>query len=132
MSEIKLSCEWLPGGSAQSQEQSTRGQLSIHIDGLCLTRNEDVWTHSVRDSVSISAYPLALWLASSWWRLLYEPLLTTAESPSLDWRMSHEMGAAGHGFVWPAIMLATDGEVVQVWAKPSTPNSGQSVPGRDQ
>jgi len=37
------------------------------------------------------------------------------------------MGAAGHGYVWPAIMLATDGEVVQVWAKPSTPNSGQSV-----
>ncbi len=91
---------------------ATAAQLEIHVDDVCLTRNQDVWAQTVRDNVS--AYPLAMWFASSWWRLNHEPLPT--QQPSHDWRMAHELGAANHGFVWPRIVFIPDGEAIYVWA----------------
>lgn len=67
-----------------------------------------------------------MWLASSWWRLSWEPLPKHGTRPSLDWRMAHEMGAANHGFVWPRVLFASDGEFVSVWAEASG-GKGQSV-----
>ncbi|MEE1924128.1 hypothetical protein V0R50_20120 [Pseudomonas sp. 148P] len=40
--------------------------------------------------------------------------------------MAHELGAANHGFVWPRIIFAADGESVNVWAEQKNV-VGQSV-----
>ena len=98
----------------------------MQLDGICLTRNEDVWSKTVRDSIFVSTYPLAMWLASSWWRLNWEPLPMRGVPPSIEWRMAHELGAADHGFVWPRVLFASDGEIINVWAK-TTSTRGQSV-----
>lgn len=127
MSDLAIDCEWLSAGQDQAWLRETAGHLSIRLGDICLTRNEDTWSKTVRDSVLVSAYPLAMWLAASWWRLSYEPLPKHGESPVLDWRMSHEMGAANSGFVWPFVVMASDGEVIQVWALPSQASSQQSV-----
>lgn len=72
----------------------------------------------------VTAYPLAMWFAASWWRLNYEPL--PAQQPGHDWRMVHELGAANHGFVWPRVIFVPDGESIHLWAAASlTPD--QSV-----
>lgn len=127
MSDFKITCEWLSAGQDAPELRDTTAQLALHVGGLCLTQNQDVWSKTVRDSVLVSAYPLALWLAGSWWRLNGEPLPKPGGAPSLDWRMGHELGAANSGYVWPQVVMASDGEAMQIWATASEPDSGQSV-----
>lgn len=126
MSNLNFSIDWLSSGSADPVLRDTSAQLSIHLDHVCLTRNEDIWSKTVRDSILVSVYPLAFWLAGSWWRLNNEPLPASGTRPPLAWRMAHELGAANHGFVWPRILFVPDGESMSIWAEPiATP--GQSV-----
>ncbi len=117
MAELELSIEWLSSGGDDPVFRDTSAQLAIHLDGICLTRNEDVWSRTVRDTALVSTYPLAMWFASSWWRLNFEPLPQFGIKPSLDWRMAHELGAANHGFVWPRILFSPDGEAINIWAE---------------
>ncbi|OYY75473.1 MAG: hypothetical protein B7Y40_00690 [Gammaproteobacteria bacterium 28-57-27] len=126
MADLRFSIDWLSSGSVDPVLRDTSAQLSIHLDEICLTRHEDVWSKTVRDAVLVSAYPLALWFASSWWRLNWEPLPQKGAKPPLDWRMVHEMGAANHGFVWPRVLFASDGEMINIWAE-SIATQGQSV-----
>lgn len=103
---------------------ATAALLDMYVDNISLTRNQDIWAETVRDNVFVSAYPLAMWFASSWWRLNHEPL--PPQQPGLGWRMVHELGAANHGFVWPRVIFVPDGEAIHVWAEASmTPD--QSV-----
>ena len=66
------------------------GMFGLKVGDFSLTRNEDVWSQTIRDTVLVSAYPLAAWMVSSWWRLLYEPLPPTGTRPSVSWRMAHD------------------------------------------
>lgn len=127
MSDFKIDCHWTSADQDLPEVRDTTGQLAISVGGVCLTQNEDIWSRTIRDSVLVSAYPLAIWLAESWWRLQFEPFSKFGDTPSPDWRMSHELGAAGHGYVWPRIVLATDGEFMQVWAAASQDAGPQSV-----
>jgi hypothetical protein len=92
----------------------TAAMLRIVVGNDVVTRNEDEWAQTVREEVRLSAYPLALWLASSWWRLRWEPLSISRSIPGQSWRMAHEMSAAGYGYVWPRMLFAFDGECVNV------------------
>ena len=126
MSELSFSIDWVASGSPDPVSRDTSAQLAIHLSDICLTRNEDVWSKTMRDSIYVSVYPLVLWLAGSWWRLNHEPLPATGIRPALSWRMAHELGAAHHGYVWPRILFVPDGESMNLWYEPiSTP--GQSV-----
>lgn len=126
MNNLRFSHEWLFAGDGDPLFQNTSAQFSIHIDDICLTRSEEVWSKTVRDTVLVSTYPLAMWFASSWWRLNWEPLPNPKVRPLLDWSMAHEMGSANHGFVWPRILFASDGEAMNVWAE-AVNVRGQSV-----
>lgn len=124
MTELHINAKWMAAASGEPEVRATAAQIDIHVDRICLTRNQDVWAETVRDSSFLSAYPLAMWLASSWWRLNYEPL--PAQQPGFGWRSAHELGAANHGFVWPRVIFVPDDEAIYVWAGTSmTP--GQSV-----
>ncbi|WAC72675.1 hypothetical protein OU995_24595 [Roseateles sp. SL47] len=114
MTELLINAKWMAASSGEPEVRATAAHIDIHVDRVCLTRNQDIWAETVRDSAFLSAYPLAMWLASSWWRLNYEPL--PAQPPGYDWRSAHELGAANHGFVWPRVIFIPDGEAVQVWA----------------
>lgn len=126
MSELRISLQWLSAASGEPKYRHTLAQLGLFVGETSLTRNEDIWSQTVRDSVFVSAYPLAMWFASSWWRLNYEPLPLPGHQPTHNWRMAHELGAANHGFVWPRVLFAPDGEAVNVWAAP-TATRGQSI-----
>ncbi|MDA8384187.1 MAG: hypothetical protein M0037_14250 [Betaproteobacteria bacterium] len=41
--------------------------------------------------------------------------------------MAHELAAAGHGFVWPQVLFAADGQRMRVWAVASQPDARQSL-----
>ncbi|MGK7889034.1 MAG: ImmA/IrrE family metallo-endopeptidase [Leptolyngbyaceae cyanobacterium] len=101
--------------------------FELKVRDISLTRNEDIWSQTLRDSVLVSAYPLAAWIVSSWWRLLYEPLPPTGIKPSVSWKMSHELTAANQGFIWPRVILASDTELMYIWTKASSAAERQSV-----
>lgn len=124
MNKFKFAYDWRTAGNDAPEYLHTMADLALHVNSVNLMRNEDIWSKTVRKSVLVSAYPLAIWLAFSWWRLNWEPL---PARPSVDWRMAHEMGASGHGFVWPRIIFASDCEMMQIWAAPSNENENQSV-----
>lgn len=127
MTTFKLTHDWTAAGYDKPEIFHTMANLALHIGDVNLMQNEDIWAKTIRDSVLVSAYPLAMWLASSWWRLNFEPLPAHGVAPSIDWRMAHEMGAANHGFVWPKTLFASDCEVMQIWATPSNATPQQSV-----
>jgi hypothetical protein len=114
MADLRINAKWMAATSAEPEVTATAALIDMYVDNVCLTRNQDIWAETVRDSVFVSAYPLAMWFASSWWRLNYEPLPT--QQPGHDWRMAHELGAANHGYVWPRVIFIPDGEAIHVWA----------------
>jgi hypothetical protein len=115
---LSISWEWLSSLHETPEVRQTSAKLKLVLGQQVLTRNVDEWSQTVSDDVRMSAYPLALWLASNWWRLRWEPL--PPGEPSLSWRMSHEIAAAGYGCVWPRVLMASDGESIQVWAEPTS------------
>lgn len=125
MSKIEFVTKWQGIETNPPEVRNTMAQLELHIGNINLMQNEDIWSQTIKDAALLSAYPLALWLVSSWWRLLWEPL--SQSDPTTDWRMSHELGASNYGFVWPQIMFASDSELMHVWAVPSTAGAEQSI-----
>ncbi|WPD23175.1 MAG: hypothetical protein SD837_01155 [Candidatus Electrothrix scaldis] len=126
MNLFELRQKWLYSGCGAPECSQTTAQLAIYAENCSLTKNENIWSQSVQESIVVSTYPLALWMLQSWWRLLYEPLPVRGR-PATHWRMAHELGAVGHGFVWPKVIFASDSENVQIWASPSDMRCQQSV-----
>lgn len=128
MSELRIKHEWSSYDDALAEVGETTARVGIFLDSYCLTKNHDMFSKTVRDQIHVSLYPLAMWFASSWWRLHYEVLPDSARNaPSHDWRMSHEMASANMGFVWPQILFSPDSESVQVWARASQETKEESV-----
>ncbi|WP_133493112.1 hypothetical protein [Alcanivorax sp. 24] len=124
---LKLGFQWEAAGNDSAESYHTMARLSLAVNGYSLTRNEDSWSRTVKDDVLVSLYPLALWFASSWWRLLHEPHPGKGVRPSVSWRMAHELAAANQGYVWPTVMFAADGEGIHVWSSPSGDDTEQSI-----
>lgn len=111
---ITVGGRWLARDCGDAIERVTLGQLEISAADRCLTQALDQEAGAVRRFANLSAYDLALWLAANWWRLRWEP-----ERNGTDWAMSHKLGAIGGGYVWPNIMLVSDGEQVMAQTRPT-------------
>ncbi|MEQ9358500.1 ImmA/IrrE family metallo-endopeptidase [Coleofasciculus chthonoplastes] len=127
MNSLSLNFDWLTSGNDSPEIQQTMGMFGLRVVDISLTQNEDTFSKTIRDTVLVSAYPLAAWIASSWWRLIFEPLPPTNAKPSVNWRMAHELTAANQGFIWPRVILASDTELMQIWSTPSKAVEQQSV-----
>ena len=114
---------WRPYPDSDAKLGQTSAYLAIHLEDRCLTLNEDIYSqekNATSNEIYVSLYPLAMWFASSWWRLMYESLPTNSDDlPSHSWRINHEMISAGEGFAWPSIFFAAAGDSIQVWALPT-------------
>lgn len=127
MATFDIHRQWESALHEAPEVRHTAAMLRIVVGDDVVTRNEDEWAQTVRDEVRLSAYPLALWLASSWWRLRWEALPISRSIPNRSWRMAHEMSAAGYGYIWPRMLFASDGEDINVWASASRPDSKHVV-----
>ena len=108
-SALRIEFEWLPCEYGSEAERATLAELELIVDGHCATELDDGLARTVRRSARLSALHLAEWFAVNWWRLLWEP-----RADGLSWRMSHKMGAAGGGYVWPDVSFSSNWESVLV------------------
>ena len=133
IAEMTIELDWLPPFQGVEEVQRTSAALEIRFGAENATRFEDAWSQSVQQRARVSAYPLAVWLASSWWRLRWEPLpsrirlLPDSAPADAEWRMSHELPAAGYGFIWPQLTFASDGETILATARSSAALSREPV-----
>lgn len=91
----------------------TAARIKVDIAGKNAFEAENRWSKTIDDAPHLSALPIATWLANSWWRLRWEgdPKSGTRNS---EWRMAHELAAAGGGFIWPRLTFVSDGVVIRV------------------
>jgi hypothetical protein len=123
---LRFDPQWTTAERGMPEERATMADLSICVRDHIVTRCEDGWARSIRDRIRVSCYPLATWIASSWWRLLAEAD-STDPAPRADWGMAHRMAAAGGGYLWPRLQLHSDGAFVEVSAKPSQPSPAEPL-----
>ena len=109
--QLEFQWEWLPPFETASLEGLTFADMQISVGTRAVTELEDYRSRTVRQGIYVSAYPLALFLASNWWRLRWEPRPLQEDAA---WRMRHCLPAIGEGFVWPDLTFASDGEAIQV------------------
>ena len=101
--EIKADWEKLEFGPPE--ERATFAAIGIRYHDMWLTEAEDMFVKRVRQQVHLSGYRLAEWFAWNWWRLRWEP-----RRKSTDWALAHKMSTIGGGYIWPNIVIVSDGE----------------------
>ncbi|MBD5642228.1 MAG: hypothetical protein HDQ91_07410 [Desulfovibrio sp.] len=100
--QFLLDCQWLDI-EPDNAEERLLCHLRIMAGDRCLTSNAR--DGEQRDSILVSAYPLAAWLVDKYWRLAYE---TGGETRPLDWLVSHDLSAADSGYIWPPLRLISN------------------------
>ncbi len=78
-----------------------------------VTALADPHTRTYRSGIRVSAYDLASWFIANWWRLRWE-----AQGEGLSWNMSHRVGAAGNGYLWPDLEFIGGDATVQIRSNP--------------
>jgi hypothetical protein len=133
MPGMSIKLGWLPPFQGTPEIERTSATIQICFGAENATRSWDVWSESVQDGARVAAYPLAVWLASSWWRIRWESLPSRirlaqdAVPADTNWRLSHELPAAGYGFIWPQLSFVSDGESVRVICRQSPSLSQEPV-----
>jgi hypothetical protein len=126
-SSFTIKTSWQSPHPGPEEIRHTAAELQIMVGTDCATRVDDTWSQSVQDRILVAAYPLALWFASSWWRLRWETRPFRPPSPSTDWRMSHEMTAVGFGYLWPPLTFESDNETIRIVCHESPTSSTEPV-----
>ena len=70
----------------------------------------DELKNSVSPNVHLSAYSVAVWILTNWWRLRWEPYRTDSDT----WEHAHSLASIGNGFAWPPLTICGDGEFIQL------------------
>lgn len=114
--KMEIDFEWRESNLSNEIAANFAASLRIRVGEVCLTRLEDRLAKSVRDQMRGSAWHLAAWFAGNWWRVCHEPAGDALQC-DMDWRNTHDMAAAGGGFVWPSITFVSDGETMTIFSE---------------
>lgn len=115
---IKFEFDWISAnGVAGPELAATWASLYIHVGESTVTRVLDVRSKTVRDMVFVPLYPLAEWLVSNWWFLLYEFENPVKENgQAFDRRHSLRFGREGYDY--PDLQIVSSGHLVRlVWKR---------------
>ena len=114
---FNIEFDWLENNSADEISRCFSAAIGLSLDGQYLTQIEDFAAKTVRNQVRGSAWHLALWFATNWWRLRWEPE-TENIYRNCDWCVSHGVAGAGGGVVWPHAYFVSDGNGVEISMAP--------------
>ena len=121
---FRIQCGWPPDHHRAGLTPGERPLADIRITAgdHCLTRFRTRSGNTTGEAPRLSAMLLAAWLAANSWRILCEPM-----GNSLDWRMSHNLAAAGGGFLWPSITIWKEGDGLRVLAQANPPDNDEPI-----
>jgi hypothetical protein len=114
MSDLSITAEWVEAEEIQGAElQSTWCALSIRVGDAFATRVLSGRARTVRNAVFVSAYPLAEWLATSWWLLLEQ-----RENPDRfgqrSFQETHCLRFARDGYALPDLTIVSLGDTCRL------------------
>ena len=121
---LSIRYEWEQMHEGDPTIRYTFGSLRIALGDVVATRVHSIESKSVREFVRVPIYPLAEWLAFSWWRLTCESTPATA---NVSWFMSHRTASVGHGFVWPNLTISSDGEQIEIRCAPTRASDASPI-----
>lgn len=122
--EFRIAFEPISRNQGSDLDRASLAAVSLWINGQAATRLEDTFARTVRDTARVSIHHLATWFAGNWWRLRWEPETT---SPSSSWHMSHNLAAAGAGYLWPRLIFSSDGDYMRVRTRPTPDKSKEHI-----
>ncbi|MFW6217745.1 MAG: hypothetical protein ACOC4K_02000 [Verrucomicrobiota bacterium] len=122
--KFDLKFSWLARETGSDLDRACFADLSLAVGESFITRLEDIAARTVRNHTRACAYHLAVWFASNWWRLRWEPEPQNPRSVDLDWRLAHHLGAAGGGYVWPNASFSSEGSIMNIRVKHSQTSAG--------
>ena len=112
-SKFRIDCRWLEPASGGTATRHFLAEVGIEVDGVPVTAIAEPDTRTYRSGIRVSAYDLAGWLVANWWRLRWE-----AHGVGASWNMSHRVGAAGNGYLWPDLEFIGGESTVQIRSNP--------------
>ena len=112
---FEITCRWLEPADSPRADRRLLVEVGIEADGVSITALEDTREGTYRSGIRVSADVLAAWFVANWWRLRWE-----AFGEGASWDMSHRIGAAGHGYLWPDLEFIGGDATVEVRSKPVT------------
>lgn len=116
MDEIDIGLEWEGvEGSRGDELAATWARLSIGIGDSTITEVHDYRSRSIRRHVLVPVYPIAEWIASHWWSLLFE-----AETPvRIDYENRHNLRLGREGFALPDLLIKPTGQHALIEWRPT-------------
>lgn len=109
-------------GIEGSELKATYGDLHIAVDDVPITRILDKRDQTARDYITVSAYPLAEWIATNWFNLLYGPKIKTIKPGS---NPSNSIRHAGQGYPFPELSFNSLGRTCEItWKGYDSGNDG--------
>ena len=118
MADLEIRFEWEdPGGAKGPELCATWARLQIVAGGRTVTRLEDTAAGAIRDAVYAPLYPLAEWMATNWWALLYE-VPSATRLATAGYARRHGLAAAREGFALPALAIQPEGARVELRWQP--------------
>lgn len=114
MTDLSFDFEWTdPLGARGEELRATWARLAIRVGQQYASRVLDQDVKTVRESVYVPLYPIAEWIVSNWWRLLFE--IESSErlaDPSYERR--HSLRWAREGYSVPPLAFTAAGDMLQL------------------
>lgn len=115
---LTLEFEWIDPGEAKGPElRATWASFQISLNGSVITRLIDNTSRSVRSNLFLPLYPLAEWIATHWWFLLYE-VEAPGRSTSVEYEKRHNPRFGAEGFALPSLTIQPLGEQIRLAWQP--------------
>lgn len=122
MLKLAIKFDWDSIDGPRGPELSaTWAHFEIRVGDMLVTRLEDRNSKRTRDEISSPLYPLAEWMATNWWSLLYE--IDSPYRSGIDgYNKRHNVSAASEGFALPSLRIQPEGKQVHaVWKQLALP-----------
>ena len=132
MAELTFEMDWEdPLGARGPELRATWARLEVRVGEEVVTRVFDARTRSVRDSIYLPLYPLAEWVATNWWRLLYE-VRSSGDFEPHRCPARHCLRRGSEGFAFPDLTFEPMGAQVRLsWAGKRLEHSPLEFLGRE-
>lgn len=123
MSDFRIEFDWESAPGVRAPElRATWARWMIRVNGSVVTLLADHRTRGMRDGVYGPLYPLAEWLATNWWSLLYELRGTRRDRELGVFSHRHSIVSAAEGFAVPDLTFRrVDTNILLQWQARNCP-----------